>query len=158
MDNKKLNLGRVVAVWLIAAVGVILSIVLFVNIAPDAVDNPTQEQMESQASSVSSILNFTLFLVGLVMALIVIFLLVSIVTNFGKQKKSLITTGLMAVLALIFYAMGDSEIPQSVIDKGATEGDAVMASAGISLTMFLIGIAVVLAVFMGFVTKYVLKK
>jgi hypothetical protein len=159
MDNKKLNLGRVVAVWLIAAVGVILSIVLFVNIAPDAVDDPTTAQLESQASAVSTILNFTLLLVGLVMALIVIFLLVSIVTNFGKQKKSLITAGIMGVLVAIFYGMNTSStVSKALAEKGATDSDAVMASSGIGLTMFLIVIAILLAVFMGFITKYVLKK
>ncbi|MCB0476516.1 MAG: hypothetical protein KDC84_00030 [Crocinitomicaceae bacterium] len=159
MDSKVLNTIKTAAVWLIAAVGVILSIMLFVNIAPDAADNPTQEQLESQASAVSSILNFTLIVVGLVLALIVVFLLLSIVTNFGKQKKSLITAGIMGVLVAIFYSMNTgSTVSKALAEKGATDGDAVMASSGIALFILLFSVAALLALFMGPIMKYVIKK
>lgn len=159
MDDKKINLIRVVATWLLAAVGVILAIVLFLNIAPDAADNPTQEELEGQASAVSTILNYTQVLIYLVLGLIVVFVLLSIVTNFGKQKKSLITAAVMGIIAAIFYGMNTgSTVSPALAEKGATDGDAVMASTGIGLTLFLIFLAIILAVFMGIVTKYVLKK
>jgi len=158
MDNSKLNLGRTIAVWVITAVGIILSVMLAYNIAPGVNENPTQLQIENEASAVSNIITYTMFLLGLVVASIVGFLIVSVVTNFQKQKKSLFTAALLIALAGIFYAMGDAEIPQSVIDKGATKEDAIFASAGINLTLFLSAIAVTLAVFMGSITKYVLKK
>ena len=159
MDSKVLNTIKTAAVWLIAAVGVILSIVLFINIAPDAADNPTQDQIESQASAVSSILNFTLVIIFVVLALIVVFLILSIVTNFGKQKKSLITAGILGALVLIFYSMNTgSTVSKALAEKGATDSDAVMASAGIGLFMLLFIVAAVLALFLGPIMKYVIKK
>ena len=159
MDSKVLNTIKTAAVWLIAAVGVILSIVLFINIAPDAADNPTQDQIESQASAVSSILNFTLVIIFVVLALIVVFLILSIVTNFGKQKKSLITAGILGALVLIFYSMNTgSTVSKALAEKGARDSDAVMASAGIGLFMLLFIVAAVLALFLGPIMKYVIKK
>jgi len=158
MDNSKLNLGRTIAVWVITAVGIILSVMLAYNIAPGVNENPTQLQIENEASAVSNIITYTMFLLGLVVASIVGFLIVSVVTNFQKQKKSLFTAALLIALAGIFYATADAEIPQSVIDLGTTKEDAIFASAGINLTLFLSAIAVTLAVFMGYITKYVLKK
>ena len=158
MDSKTLNTAKSVVVWLIAGIGVILTIYLGMNIAPDAADNPTQEQIEGQASAVSSILNFTLVIIGIVLALIVIFLVLSIATNFGKQKKSLITAGILGVFVAIFYGMNSSStVSKALLEKGATDGDAVMASSGIALTLFLIVLAC-LALAMGPIMKYVIKK
>jgi len=81
----------------------------------------------------------------------------NIVTNFKKQMKSLIIAGALLILVGIFYATGNSDVPQVVLDKGATETDAIIASAGIGLASLLIPVAVILALFMGVITKYVIK-
>ncbi len=160
MDSKTLNTVKTAVVWLLAIVGVVLSIYLFANLAPDAAENPTQEQLGAERDAVSVILDFTLWgLIVVVLALIVVFLVISIVTNFHKNKKSLITAGIMGVLVAIFYSMNTgSTVSKALAEKGATDSDAVLASSGIALTIFMITVAWLLWMFMGLIMKYVIKK
>lgn len=160
MDSKKLNTIKTAVVWLLAIVGVVLSIYLFASLAPDASENPTQEQLSSEYQAVSVILDYTLWgLLFVVLALIVVFLGISIVTNFNKNKKSLITAGIMGVLVAIFYGMNSgSTVSKALAEKGNTDSDAVIASTGIGLFLVLFSVALVLAVFMGVIMKYVIKK
>ncbi|MEZ4938132.1 MAG: hypothetical protein R2799_11125 [Crocinitomicaceae bacterium] len=160
MDSKLINTIKTVVVWGLAAIGVILAIYLFVNIAPGADDNPTQDQIKAQAGAVSVILNFTIWaLLGLVLVLIVAFTVMALITNFGKNKKSLLSTGIIAILVGIFYGINSgSTVSKALAEKGNTDTDAVIASSGIGLFILLFVIAVILAIFMGPIMKYVIKK
>jgi len=118
---------------------VVLAIIGFVLILKGGSDNPN--------------VNFALYqgiiLVAIGAGLALVFAIVGLATRFKDNIKNIIGFVVLIIAFFIFKAMSSGEVPIEMADKGITSGVLSASEAGIWISLFLIGVAIILTIVSG---------
>ena len=147
MDNKVTSLIINIAIGIVGTIGLYL---VFSAMGNTAEIDPVTMQATSDTASVSRVVNYSMWILGITLGAIAIFTVIAIVSHPKRFIPTAIGIVSFAVLVLIGYSFVNVETTGPIMElKGSTADNLLIGGLGIKTTYVLVAVAIGLIVAQG---------